>query len=421
MNALVIGGGGREHALVWRLAQSDSIERVYCTPGNAGIAFDASCISGEVNSPAKMAALAQTLGVDFTVVGPEAPLVAGVADEFRSRGMPIVGPGSTNAQLEGSKVYCKEFFQANSIPTAQSATVETIDELDAVLAKFGFPVALKADGLAAGKGVVIVQDEAEGKKVGRDMLAGEMVGTAGRRLLVEEFLTGRELSFIILTDGERVFEFRPTQDHKAALDGDKGPNTGGMGAYCDDSIMAPELRNEILDRVIEPSLAALRNSGNPFQGFLYAGLMITDAGPKVLEYNVRMGDPETQPLLYRMTGDFGELLYSAARGQLDPTAVGWRDGATCCVVMASAGYPGSYEKGKVIEGVPEADATGAKVFHAGALLRDGKLVTSGGRVLGVTAAGENLKGAIDQAYAGVSKISFEGAQYRSDIGAKGLA
>ena len=317
MNALVIGGGGREHALVWRLAQSESIAKVYCTPGNGGVAFEASCIPGQINSPSEMAALAETLGVAFTVVGPEAPLVAGVADEFRSRGMPIVGPSSANAQLEGSKVFCKEFLQANSIPTAQSATVETVDELDAVLAKFGFPVALKADGLAAGKGVVIVEDESEGKRVGREMLAGEMVGSAGKRLLVEEFLTGRELSFIILTDGERVFEFRPTQDHKAALDGDKGPNTGGMGAYCDDAIMVPELRQEILDRVIEPSLASLRKSGNPFQGFLYAGLMITDAGAKVLEYNVRMGDPETQPLLYRMTGDFGQLLFTAAKGELD--------------------------------------------------------------------------------------------------------
>jgi len=420
MNALVIGGGGREHGLVWRLDQSPSIGRVYCAPGNAGVAMDASCIPSDINSPKEMAALAQTLGVDFTVVGPEAPLVAGVADEFRSRGLPVVGPESVNARLEGSKVFCKEFLQANSIPTAGSETVETVEELDAVLEKFGFPVALKADGLAAGKGVVIVQDANEGKRVGRDMLAGAIVGDAGRRLLVEEFLTGRELSFIILTDGERVFEFRPTQDHKAALDGDKGPNTGGMGAYCDDSIMSAQLRQDVLDRVIEPSLAALRASGTPFRGFLYAGLMITDDGPKVLEYNVRMGDPETQPLLYRMTGDFGELLYSAARGALDPSLVDWREGATCCVVMASAGYPGAYGRGRVITGVGEADSTGAKVFHAGTLLREGELVTSGGRVLGVTAGGVDLRHAIDGAYEAVGKISFDGAQYRTDIGAKGL-
>ncbi len=420
MNVLVIGGGGREHGLVWRLDQSPSVERVYCAPGNAGVAMEASCIPSDIHSPVEMAALAETLGVDFTVVGPEAPLVAGVADEFRARGLAIVGPESVNARLEGSKVFCKEFLLANGIPTAGSATVETVEELDAVLGNFGFPVALKADGLAAGKGVVIVEDANEGKRVGRDMLAGEMVG-AGRRLLVEEFLTGRELSFIILTDGERGFEFRPTQDHKAAFDGDRGPNTGGMGAYCDDSIMAAELREEILERVIEPSLAALQATGTPFRGFLYAGLMITEDGPKVLEYNVRLGDPETQPLLYRMTGDFGELLYSAARGALDPTLVGWSDGATCCVVMASEGYPGAYERGKVISGVREADASGAKVFHAGTLLREGELVSSGGRVLGVTAAGGDLKQALDGAYEAVAKIRFDGAQYRTDIGAKGLA
>ena len=421
MKALVIGGGGREHALAWRLSRSDSIERVYCTPGNAGIAMDLSCIPADMKSTLELAELASTLGVDFTVVGPEAPLVAGVVDEFDSRGLPIVGPTKAAAQLEGSKVFSKDFLVKHGIPTARAATVERADELDAALDDIGAPVALKADGLAAGKGVVLCQTLDEAKSVGREMLAGEIVGSAGARLLVEEFMVGREVSFIVLSDGERTFEFRATQDHKAAHDGDTGPNTGGMGAYCDDSILDEALRQRILDEVVSPTLDGMAQSGEAFRGFLYVGLMITDEGPKVLEFNVRLGDPETQPLLYRLTGDFGELLYSAARGALDASQADWANGATACVVMASGGYPGPYEKGKVITGLPEAAATGAKVFHAGTMLRDGRVATSGGRVLGVTAGGDSLQAALDTAYAGVEKLSFEGAQFRRDIGQKGLA
>ena len=421
MKALVIGGGGREHALAWRLSRSDSIERVYCTPGNAGIAMDLSCIPADMKSTLELAELASTLGVDFTVVGPEAPLVAGVVDEFDSRGLPIVGPTKAAAQLEGSKVFSKDFLVKHGIPTARAATVERADELDAALDDIGAPVALKADGLAAGKGVVLCQTLDEAKSVGREMLAGEIVGSAGARLLVEEFMVGREVSFIVLSDGERTFEFRATQDHKAAHDGDTGPNTGGMGAYCDDSILDEALRQRILDEVVSPTLDGMAQSGEAFRGFLYVGLMITDEGPKVLEFNVRLGDPETQPLLYRLTGDFGELLYSAARGALDASQADWANGATACVVMASGGYPGPYEKGKVITGLPEATKTGAKVFHAGTMLRDGRVATSGGRVLGVTAGGDSLQAALDTAYAGVEKLSFEGAQFRRDIGQKGLA
>jgi len=416
MKALVIGGGGREHALAWRLAQSDSVTWVFATPGNAGIAAEASCVPGDVASPSEMVSLADTMAVDFTVVGPEVPLVAGIADTFAARGLPILAPSAAAAQLEGSKVFTKKFFWENKIPTGEAAIVESEAELDAV-AKFGFPVALKADGLAAGKGVVIVHDEAEARRVGMQMLNGELVGDAGRSFLVEKFLEGREVSFIVLTDGERVFEFPPTQDHKQAFDGDEGPNTGGMGAYCDDSILTAELRGEIRDRVIEPALAGLRRSGTPFKGFLYAGLMITAEGPLVLEFNVRLGDPETQPLLYRLTGDFGQLLTSAAHGALDASSVGWRSGSTACVVMSSGGYPGAYEKGFEIHGVGDAEeATGAKVFHAGTMLREGKLVTSGGRVLGVTAAGDDLEAALQAAYVAVDQISFEGAHFRRDIG-----
>ncbi len=420
MKALVIGGGGREHALAWRLLQSDSIEKVYCTPGNAGIAFDASCIPADIGSNAELAALAETLAVDFTVVGPEAPLVAGVVDYFLARSLPIVGPTQAGAQLEGSKVFSKEFLVRNGIPTAKAATVETVAELDAALAQIGVPVALKADGLAAGKGVVLCQSLEEAKTAGREMLAGKVVGEAGSRLLVEEFLVGREVSFIVLSDGERMFEFRPTQDHKAAYEGDKGPNTGGMGAYCDDAILDAPLRQRVLDEVVEPTLAGMSRTGDAFRGFLYVGLMIGEDGPKVLEFNVRLGDPETQPLLYRMIGDFGELMASAARGALDASAAAWQDGATACVVMASGGYPGAYPKGVEISGVAAADRTGAKVFHAGTMLKEGRLVTSGGRVLGVTARGADLKAALDLAYAGVAEISFDGAHFRRDIGHRGL-
>ena len=416
MKALVIGGGGREHALAWRLAESPSIERVWCTPGNPGMALDGSCIPGRAESPEEMAALAAYLGVDFVVVGPEAPLVAGVADGLSAAGVPVVGPVAAAARLEGSKIFSKEFFAECGIPTADAVVVDSLPGLEANVGKFGYPVALKADGLAAGKGVVLAQTSAEAREQGAKMLAGDLVGAAGSRLLIERCLVGREVSFIVLTDGERVFEFRPTADHKRAYDGDEGPNTGGMGAVCDDSVLSEALRGEILDRIIEPALAGLRRRGTPFRGFLYAGVMLTDEGPQTLEFNVRMGDPETQPLMYRLTGDFGELCASAARGSLDASACGWRDGATACVVMASGGYPGSYPKDKAITGLAAAEATGAKVFQAGTRLRDGALVTSGGRVLGVTTAGATLEAALESCYGAVEKVGFEGAHFRRDIG-----
>jgi phosphoribosylamine--glycine ligase len=416
MKAFVLGAGGREHAIAWRLLQSDSIDQVYASPGNAGMALELSCIPADLSKPNEIAALAETLGVDFTVVGPEAPLVAGVVDAFEARGLPIVGPSQRAAQLEGSKVFAKDFFNKYSIPTARSTTVDNEADLRTALDEIGVPVALKADGLAAGKGVILAHTMEEALEGGRQLLSGEAVGAAGSRILVEEFLNGREVSFIVLSDGERMFEFRPTQDHKAAYDGDKGPNTGGMGAYCDDSIVDEPLRQRILSEIIEPTLAGMRAEGAVFRGFLYCGLMITADGPKTLEFNVRLGDPETQPLLYRMDGDFGELMASAARRSLDPSAASWKPGATTCVVMAAPGYPGPYPKGAVIEGLGAAEATGAKVFHAGTSLRNGRIATAGGRVLGVTAAGADLEASLQAAYAGVEKVSFEGAQYRRDIG-----
>ena len=423
MKVLVVGGGGREHAFCWRLAQSDSVEQVYAVPGNAGIARDCSCIPGDITSNDEIASLAQCLDVDLTVIGPEAPLVAGMADEFRARNLPVVGPGLAAAQLEGSKIFSKQFMRRHRIPTADFAIVESVAELEDNLTRFGFPVALKADGLAAGKGVVIVRNEQEARETGAAILSGNVVGDAGRRLLIEQFLSGEEVSFIVLSDGETFFEFPPTQDHKPALDNDEGPNTGGMGAYCDPRILTEAERQTVLTTIVETTLDGMRADGHPFVGFLYCGLMMTDEGPKVLEYNVRMGDPETQALMYRMTGDAGELLLSAARGSLDSlhsTAVGWHEGPTCCVVCAAPGYPGSYPKGLPITGILEAEAAGAKVFHAGTRFHEGKLVTAGGRVLGVTAGGDDLAAAINNAYTAVEKVNFEGLHHRTDIGQKGL-
>ena len=416
MKAFVLGGGGREHAIAWRLLASPSIDCVYAAPGNAGMAYELSCIPADLGAPDELASLAETLGVDFTVVGPEAPLVAGVVDAFEARGLPIVGPVQYAAQLEGSKVFAKEFFQKYAIPTARSRSVDSVGDLEDALDEIGEAVALKADGLAAGKGVLLAHTRAEALDAGRLLLSGQAVGDAGRRILVEELLIGREVSFIVLTDGERVFELRPTQDHKAAYDGDQGPNTGGMGAYCDDSILDEPLRRRILEEIIRPALDGMRAEGSVFRGFLYAGLMITADGPKTLEFNVRLGDPETQPLLYRLDGDFGELLASAARRSLDASVVSWKPGATTCVVLASEGYPGDYANGRPIEGVAAAEAAGAKVFHAGTAFLKGRLATAGGRVLGVTAGGVDLEASLRATYAAVEKIRFQGAHFRHDIG-----
>lgn len=420
MNVLVVGSGGREHALVWNLLRSPGVKQVYCVPGNAGIAMDASCIPGDVNSPSEMASLARTLGVAFVVVGPEAPLVAGVAEAIHAAGIPVVGPSQQAAQLEGSKIFSKQFMARHNIPTAKFAVVESIGELDPHIASFGFPVVIKADGLAAGKGAVIAKTEQDARATAAAMLSGELLGAAGRRLLIEQFLPGEEVSFIVLSDGGEMLALPPTQDHKAAYDNDQGPNTGGMGAYCDATILDDRLRGVILDRVVEPTLKGMAAEGYPFRGFLYCGLMIVDGEPQVLEYNVRLGDPETQPLMFGMTGDFAGLLNSAARGQIDATAVRWTSGPTACVVLAAAGYPGKYRKGAEIRGIATAEANGAKVFHAGTKLHDGKLVTSSGRVLGVTAGGAGLSAALASAYDAAAAIHFDGMHYRRDIGQKGI-
>jgi phosphoribosylamine--glycine ligase len=403
MKILVIGSGGREHALCWKLAHSTGVE-LYAAPGNPGMASVATCVP--VVADSSYLEIAEAVRADLTVVGPEAPLVAGVVDEFRGSGRLIVGPDRKAAQLEGSKVFAKNFFTQRSIPTAEYVTVENATDARRALERFGYPVVLKADGLAAGKGVIIANDRVE---------AETALGCLKGRLVIEEFLRGTEVSFIALCDGRDAAPLAAAQDHKAVFDGDQGPNTGGMGAACDGGILTEAQTQEILDRVIYPTVEEMR-----FTGFLYAGLMMTAAGPRVLEFNVRLGDPETQALIHRMASDFVPALMAAAEGRLNGTKLEWRPEPSVCVVMASAGYPGPYETGKAITGIQAAEATGATVFQAGTRLNAGRLETAGGRVLGVTASGADLRTAIGGAYEGVKRIEFAGMYFRTDIGRKGL-
>jgi phosphoribosylamine---glycine ligase len=394
MKILIIGSGGREHALAWRLAQT---AEVFALPGNPGIAQVAQCL------PAGDAlAAAESVGADLTVVGPEAPLVEGIVDRFRGAGRAIFGPTAVAAQLEGSKIFAKNFFVQRNIPTAEFVAVDNETDARRAVARFGLPVVLKADGLMAGKGVVIAQTQAE---------ADDAIATLRGRLVVEEFLTGEEVSFIAVCDGKNATPLAPTQDHKAVFDGDKGPNTGGMGAYCDASILTDAQSRQVMDTVILPTVEAMN-----FTGFLYAGLMMTAAGAKVLEFNVRMGDPETQPLMYRLDCDLAEVLNGAAHGRLDGTPLTWKPGPSVCVVLASGGYPGAYKTGYEISGIADCGAT---VFHAGTRQGEHGIETAGGRVLGVTESGRDLAEAVDHAYRAVEKIHFEGMHYRKDIGRRG--
>ena len=406
MKVLVIGGGGREHALAWRLQQSPSVSQLFAAPGNPGIAKIARCVSPGGSSPLELLGIAEEFDIDLTVVGPEAPLVAGVVDAFRSAGRKIVGPTQENAQLEGSKAFAKKFFAAHNIPTAAFRTVDSREDALCALESFRYPVVLKADGLAAGKGVVIAHDRTE---------ATAAVDALGPRLVIEEFLEGEEVSFIVLSDGRSVLPFAPCQDHKTVSDDDTGPNTGGMGAYSDSRILNGPEHEAVLNRIIQPTIEA-----TGFTGFLFAGLMMTQDGPKLLEFNVRMGDPETQPLMHRMASDFGEILLASACQKLDEFAFQWRPEPSVCVVLASGGYPRAFKSGILSYGVDTAENQSTTVFQAGTRMGAIGLETSGGRVLGVTARGHDLPAAIDNAYASTSKISFDGMHYRRDIGRKGL-
>ena len=425
MRILVVGSGGREHALVWKLKQSPSLSALYAAPGNAGIASDAETVAIAADNIEGLKSFAKDNAIDLTVVGPEQPLVRGIVDLFTSDGLAIFGPSRLAAQLEGSKVFSKEFMLRHKIPTARFASFEGKDTLPAerFLRQLTLPVVVKADGLAAGKGVLICETHGEAVDGVRTMMLGKAFGDAGRKVVIEEYLRGEEVSVFAISDGERFALLPPAQDHKRILDGDQGKNTGGMGAYAPAPILSEALRDQVVREVIVPTLEGMRSEGMPYRGCLYAGLMITAEGPKVLEYNCRFGDPETQVVVPLIDGDLALILAAAARGQLDPASVKLHDASAVTVVMASHGYPDAYESGKEIRGLDTVSAErGEVVFHAGTRRDGSRIVSSGGRVLAVTAVGysHELESTIADAYRIVHRIAFDGAYYRSDIGKKAL-
>ena len=421
MKILVIGGGGREHAMVWRLRQSPEVKKIWCAPGNGGIEEIAECVPVGADDVPGLVSLAERLKPDLTIVGPEAPLVGGIRNKFECRGMRLVGPSQRDARLEGSKIYSKEFMNRYDIPTPtlygdfESAT-EAIRALDAV----DWPVVIKANGLCAGKGVLVAETRAEAEAFIRRLMQKHELGAGGSRVLLEHAIQGEELSFIVLTDGRSFIPMAPTRDHKRVFDWDRGPNTGGMGAFTMDGMITPHYESLIVNDIVCPTIAGLSEEGIPYTGFLYFGLMLTANGPMVLEYNCRLGDPETQPIMMRMDFDLAAAFDAVASRTLDKFKPAWKPGASVCVVMASGGYPGSIETGKKILGLAEAAALpDVAVFHAGTKREGDSIVTSGGRVLGVTAVAGSLPQAIHNAYEAVNQIHFEGAHCRTDIGAKG--
>ena len=424
MKILVIGSGGREHALAWKIAQSPKVEKVFVAPGNAGTAREARCenvaIAAEDMEGLLQFALANK--IEITVVGPEAPLVLGVVDRFRAVGQRCFGPTRAAAQLEGSKAFTKDFLARHEIPTAAYGNFTDAAAAESYIKKVGAPIVVKADGLAAGKGVIIAQTVNDAIVAVRDMLKGNVFGEAGHRVVVEEFLTGEEASFIVMVDGEHILPLATSQDHKRVGDGDTGPNTGGMGAYSPAPVVTPEIHQRILREVIEPTVRGMSREGHPYTGFLYAGVMIApDGTPKVLEFNCRFGDPETQPVMLRLHSDFLELIEAALDGKLDTVQAQWDSRAALGVVMAAGGYPATYDKGDVISGLPEKVEADRKVFHAGTALKGKDVVTSGGRVLCVTALGASVSEAQKRAYEVVGQIRWSKAQYRHDIGYRAIA
>ncbi len=423
MNVLVVGRGGREHALCWKIKQSRRVRRVFCAPGNAGIARDATCVDIKETDIDALARFAAAEEIDLTVVGPELPLALGIVDRFVDEGLPIFGPTKDAARIESSKSYAKELLKKYGIPTGFFATFSDFSEAMGWVEEVKPPLVIKADGLAAGKGVVICRTLDEARETLDLILNKRVFGDAGDRVVIEEYLEGEEASFFVFTDGERVVPLATSQDHKQLLDGDRGPNTGGMGAYSPAPVVTEEMYRRILDEVMIPTVKAMREEGVPYKGVLYAGLMISGESVKVLEFNCRLGDPEAQPLVLRLETDIVPVMEAVARGERLPRMeLAWRRDAAVCVVMASKGYPGDYKRGVVIEGVEEADAMeGVKVFHAGTALCNGKLVTAGGRVLGVTASKGSLRESIDLAYEAVGKIRCERLIWRTDIGRKAFA
>lgn len=420
MRVLVVGGGGREHALVWKLAQSRLVKKIYAAPGNPGIAELAACADIAADDLKGLADFAERNSVDLTVVGPELPLTLGIVDEFEERGLRIFGPTKSAAQIEGSKVFAKEFMKRYHIPTASFRIFESREEAVDFVRSAEVPIVVKADGLAAGKGAVIPKDNNEAVKIVDDMMVRKLYREAGSKVVVEHFLTGEELTVMAFTDGRSVFPMLSSQDHKQIYDGDKGPNTGGMGAYAPTPVVSEKLMETIKEEILEPAIEGLSSEGRMYKGVLYAGLMITDRGPKVLEFNCRFGDPEAQAVLPLLESDLAEIFCHIVDGDLNADRIKWRDKYAVCVVLASAGYPLKYQRGKQIKGLKRLAGREALVFHAGTRLEANRLYTNGGRVLGVTAVEKTLPEAIDKAYSAVKKISFEGMQYRKDIGARGL-
>ncbi|WP_100657919.1 phosphoribosylamine--glycine ligase [Alteromonas flava] len=418
MKVLIIGSGGREHALAWKAAQSKGVTQVYVAPGNAGTALEANIenIDIGVEDIDGLLSFAQNNAIDLTIVGPEAPLVIGVVDAFRAAGLKIFGPTQAAAQLEGSKAFTKDFLARHNIPTAFYAVFTEVEPALAYVKENGAPIVVKADGLAAGKGVIVAMTEAEAETAIRDMLSGNAFGDAGSRVVIEEFLDGEEASFIVMVDGENVLPFATSQDHKRAYDGDTGPNTGGMGAYSPAPVVTPDIHQRIMAEVIEPTVKGMREEGNEYTGFLYAGLMImADGTPKVIEYNCRFGDPETQPIMMRLQSDLVELCAAACDKQLATQSISFTSQAAVGVVLAAGGYPGSYAKGAVIQGLDKASDVAGKVFHAGTAIQGQQVVTNGGRVLCATALGDTVTQAQQNAYALLANISWQNMEYRNDI------
>jgi len=424
MKVLVIGSGGREHALAWKCAQSPDVEEVLVAPGNAGTALERNVrnVGTSSNDIEALIALAESESVGLTIVGPEAPLVAGIVDRFNEIGLPCFGPSALAAQLEGSKAFTKDFLARHDIPTAAYQNFTELEPALAYIRKQGAPIVIKADGLAAGKGVIVAKTLEEAEAAATDMLSGGRFGDAGARIVVEEFLDGEEASFIIITDGTNIVPMATSQDHKARDEGDVGPNTGGMGAYSPAPVVTPDVEKKILNLVIQPTLDGMKMDGNTYLGFLYAGLMImADGTPRVIEFNCRMGDPETQPIMVRLRSDLVAICSATLDGTLGEQQTEWDSRASLGVVMAAGGYPERYAKGKAIAGLTDADSDTQKVFHAGSAMDNGNIVTSGGRVLCVVGLGDTVADAAEQSYNAVDKISWDDVYFRRDIGHRAIA
>lgn len=415
MRVLVIGGGGREHALVWKLAQSSRVEKIYCVPGNPGISQIAQCVSMDIMNNKEMVSFALENKIDLTVVGPEAPLTNGIVDAFTASGLRIFGPSGAAARIEGSKAFAKELMKKYNIPTARFEVFTNAEAAKEYIRQCGAPVVVKADGLAAGKGVIVAMTLDEALAAVDAIMRDRAFGQAGNQVVIEEFLEGEEASLLAFTDGRIVVPMVAAQDHKRIYDGDCGPNTGGMGAYAPAPVITDEIRGQVVRQILQPTIDAMREEGCPYRGCLYAGLMLTTEGPKVIEFNARFGDPETQVVLPLLNSDLAEIMEACIDNELANLEIRWKTGSAVCVVLAAQGYPSSVRKGDVITGIEKAENKEACVFHAGTAFKDGEVVSNGGRVLGVTALANDIVSAVKKAYSAVEDIKFDGMQYRKDI------